>query len=154
MIDRKKLQDFIESRLEGTDAFLTDLSVSPDNNITVEIDSDTRVDLDFCILLTKAIEGEFPRDDEDYELEVGSAGLTSPLKTPRQYAKNIGNDLEVLTTGGRKLRGELTDAGDTSFTLQYTVREKQEGAKRPVDVTHTETIPYSEVKTARYDLKF
>ncbi len=44
MIDKKALATFIESRLEGTDLYLVDLKVTPDNVISVEIDSDTSVD--------------------------------------------------------------------------------------------------------------
>lgn len=154
MIDKEALKKFVESRLENTPFFLTDLRVSPANEIVVEIDSDDSVDIDFCMELTRAIEAEFSRDDEDYELEVGSAGLTSPLKTRRQYLKYIGEELDVLTTDGRKLRGVLREAGDDTFTLSVTAKEKPEGAKRPVLVEKDVIIPYAQVKKAVYVLKF
>ena len=70
--------------MEGTDLFLVDVRISKDNNIVVEIDSDTSVDIDECIRLNRLVESEFGRDEEDYELEIGSAGLTSPLRERRQ----------------------------------------------------------------------
>ena len=152
MIDKEALKKFVESRLGNTPFFLTDLRVSPANEIVVEIDSDDSVE--FCMELTRAIEAEFSRDDEDYELEVGSAGLTSPLKVRRQYLKYIGEELDVLTTDGRKLRGVLREAGDDTFTLSVTVKEKPEGAKRPVTVEKDVIIPYAQVKKAVYVLKF
>lgn len=154
MIDKEALKKFVESRLENTPFFLTDLRVSPANEIVVEIDSDDSVDIEFCMELTRAIETEFSRDDEDYELEVGSAGLTSPLKVRRQYLKYIGEELDVLTTDGRKLRGVLREAGDDTFTLSVSVKEKPEGAKRPVTVEKDVIIPYAQVKKAVYVLKF
>lgn len=105
MIDKTALTAFIEGRLENTDLYLVDVEVTPANEIRVEIDSDASVDIDRCVELTREIEQEFDRDVEDYELEVGSAGLTSPFKVLRQYEKNIGNEVEVLAADGRKYRG-------------------------------------------------
>ena len=91
MIDKSALTAVLERGMEGTDLFLVDVRISRDNNIVVEIDSDTSVDIDECIRLNRLVESEFDRDEEDYELEIGSAGLTSPLRVERQYHKNEGN---------------------------------------------------------------
>lgn len=154
MLDKSKLKDFIESRLEGTDCFLTELKVTPSNEVTVEIDSDSRVDLDFCIALNRAIEEAFPTDEEDYELEVGSAGLTSPLKMPRQFKKFIGYEMEVLAADSKKYTGVLTEADDEGFRLRTKVKVKHSDQKRPV-VEETEMhFPYSEARKVTYLLKF
>ncbi len=90
MIDKQLLTQTIEEAIAGTSLFLVDVKVTPDNNITVEVDSREGVDIDECVNLTRAIEARFDRDVEDYELEVGSAGLTSPFKVKAQYEKNTG----------------------------------------------------------------
>lgn len=154
MLDKKELTDFVEKQLEGTGYFLTDLTISPTNEIKVEIDSLTPGDIEECVRLTRAIEGAFDRDTEDYDLEVGTAGLTSPLKVRRQYEKYIGQDLEVLTTDGRKLHGMLRTVSDDDFTLSVKQKVKKEGMKKPVIETEDLTIPFSLVKKAIYDLKF
>lgn len=154
MLDKKELTDFVEKQLEGTGYFLTDLTISPTNEIKVEIDSLTPGDIEECVRLTRAIEGAFDRDTEDYDLEVGTAGLTSPLKVRRQYEKYIGQDLEVLTTDGRKLHGMLRTVSDDDFTLSVKQKVKKEGMKKPVIETEDLTIPFSLVKKAVYDLKF
>lgn len=154
MIDRQALSQFIESRLEGSDCFLVDLKIGADNEITVEIDSDSRVDIERCVELTHEIEGEFDREVEDYSLEVGSSGITSPFKVLRQWKKNVGNDIEVLTADGRKLRGTLRAASDDSFTLGVTEKVRREGSKRPVEETRDVEIPYADVKRAECMLKF
>lgn len=154
MTDSKALRQFIESRLEGTEYFLVDLTVSGDNEIKVEVDSRDGVDIDFCIDLSRAIEEAFPRDDEDYELEVGSAGLTSTFKVRAQYEKNIGSKVEVLTADGRKLRGILSEADSDGFKLLVTEKVKPEGAKRPVEQTREEFFGYDSVKSVRCELDF
>lgn len=154
MIEKKELRDFVEDQLKDTEYFLTDLKVSPANEITVEIDSITPGDIEECVKLTRAIEEAFDRDVEDYELEVGTAGLTSPLKVKRQYEKYIGQDLEVLTADGRKLHGMLRKADDNGIILSIQQKVKKEGSKKPVIEATDLDIPFSNIKKAVYDLKF
>lgn len=154
MIDKNALAATLEKGMEGTDLFLVGVEISKDNKIEVEIDSDTAVDIDECIRLTRLVESEFDRDKEDYELEIGSAGLTSPLRTPRQYAKNAGNDVEVLTKDGRKLKGTLKSADESGFVLTVSKKEKPEGAKRPVVTAEDLAFGYDEIKYTKYIIQF
>ena len=154
MIDKNELRSFVEDKLKDTQYFLTDLKVTPTNEITVEIDSLIPGDIEECVKLTRAIEEAFDRDVEDYELEVGTAGLTSPLKVPRQYEKYVGQDLEVLTADGRKIHGMLRKVDDNGICLAIQQKVKKEGCKKPVIETIELNIPFSNIKRAVYDLKF
>ena len=141
MIDKSALTAVLERGMEGTDLFLVDVRISKDNNIVVEIDSDTSVDID-------------DRDEEDYELEIGSAGLTSPLRVERQYHKNEGNEVEVLTADGRKLKGILKSADADGFVLTVVKKVKPEGAKRPVEQEEDLRFGYNEIKYTKYVIQF
>ncbi|MDE6443120.1 MAG: ribosome assembly cofactor RimP [Muribaculaceae bacterium] len=154
MIDKTALAAFIEKQLEGTDLYLVELEIGSGNEIRVEIDSDTSVDIDRCVQLTREIEDEFDRDVEDYELEVGSSGITSPFKVVRQYVKNIGNEVEVLTKEGKKLKGMLKGADESGFTIVTEEKVKPEGARRPVVEKVEQTFPYGDVKYTKYLLQF
>lgn len=135
MIDKTKLTETVEAALAGTDNFIVSCSVGADNTIAVEIDSDSAVDIDTCAAVNRAIEAAFDRDAEDYSVEVCSAGITTPLKLRRQYVKNIGSLVEVLTADGRKLRGTLVGVAEGEplrFTLRTEQKVRPEGAKRPV----------------------
>lgn len=154
MIDKDKLHRFIEEELKQTPCFLVELSVSPGNEIRVEIDSDEAVDIDRCIALTRAIEAEFDREEEDYELEVGSAGLTSPLRVEAQYRKNIGNMLDILTADGKKIKALLKAVNADGITIEMEQKVKKEGMKRPVVETMEKTLTYPEIKKAVYHLEF
>lgn len=156
MIDKAKLTEFIEGQIAGSDTFLVDVKVTPDNNITVEIDNAAGVDIDTCAALTRQIEGAFSRDEEDYQLEVGSAGLTSPFKVTAQYVKNIGNPVDVLTRDGRKLHGTLTSVSDdgTEFTIEIEQKVKEPGKKRPVLTMVPLTLSRDAVKQVTYRIEF
>lgn len=149
MIDKTELTQVIEHAIEGTDLFLVQVNVSRDNIITVDLDSTTRVDLEQCIMVNDAVHAAFDRDIEDYELTVGSYGITSPLLVRRQYYKNVGNEVEVLTRDGRKLKGTLTAANDDGFTIEIPTKIKPDGKKRPELVMMPETFDYEGVKYTR-----
>lgn len=153
-MDKKALVDFVENRLKDSEYFLVDLRVSPANEISVEVDSFGDIDIDFCVGLSKAIEEAFPRDDEDYELEVGSAGFTSPFKVRKQYDKNIGNEVEVLARDGKKYIGVLEEAGDDGFRISYEEKVKVPGAKRPEIHQMEKEFSYTEVNSVRYHFEF
>lgn len=155
MIDKDLLARTVEDAISGTDIFLVDVTVSPSNDITVEIDSPEGIDIDTCAAITRRIEETFDRDTEDYALEVGSAGLTAPFKVRGQYLKNIGNEVELLTRDGRKLQGVLTAVADNGdFTVAVPTKVKPEGAKRPqtVDVAHT--FSPADCKWVKYLINF
>lgn len=154
MIDQTLLRSFVEKELEGTDYFLVDLKVKPGNEIEVEIDSENPVDIEECERLTRSIEKEFDRDKEDYTLEVGSAGLTSPFKVKRQYDKYVGREVEVLPKDGKKVVGLLKQAGDDSFTVISREKVKKPDMKRPVEEDVEHTFKYDEIKYTKYLLKF
>lgn len=154
MIDKKKLTEVVEDAIKGTDMFLVDINVTPDNRVVIELDSETGMDIEACTAVTRKIEAEFDRDVEDYELEVGSAGLTSPFKVKAQYMKNLGNEVEVVTRDGRKLQGVLASVGAEDFTVEVPTKVKHEGAKRPVIEQVPNVIRFDNVKTAKYVIKF
>jgi ribosome maturation factor RimP len=154
MIDKKTLTDFVESQLQGTGYLPVDITVSPDNIIEVEIVHPDGVNIDFCVELTRAIEAAFDRDIEDYELQVGSAGLTSPFKIPQQYALNRGNEVEVLTKSGEKLKGVLGESNESSFAITMTRKVKKEGAKRTVMEEVVREFNYNEIKYTKCLLSF
>lgn len=155
MIDKQILQTEIEKNIEGTGLFLAP-SVSTDNRIVVEIDSARGVDIEDCTRLSRQIEQAFDRDVEDYELEVGSAGLTAPFKVRGQFEKNIGNDIDVLTRDGRKLSGVLDGINPEGTVFTFTVKEKvkEPGKKRPVIAERQIEMAVADTKSVRYAINF
>ncbi|MBQ9640483.1 MAG: ribosome assembly cofactor RimP [Bacteroidaceae bacterium] len=154
MIDKSKVRDLALEWLTGREYFLVDVEVDNQNKITVEIDHRDGVWIEDCCELSKFIEAHLDRDVEDYELEVGSAGIGQPFKVLQQYVNSIGYDVELLTADGKKMEGSMKDATPEGFTV--TVREKQrlEEKKRPVMVDVDKTFAYDEVKWVRSIIDF
>ena len=154
MIDKKIVSGIVNEWLEDKDYFLVDVSVSPDDKIVVEIDHAEGVWIDDCVELSRFIESKLDREEEDYELEVGSAGIGQPFKVLQQYLIHIGKEVEVLTREGKKLEGVLKDANEENMTLSIQKKVKPEGTKRPKLVEEDITYTYSEIKYTKYLISF
>lgn len=156
MIDKNLVVEAVNNFLLESPLFLVDVKVTPDNIVTVTVDSPEGVDIDQCVVLTRQIEEHFDRDVEDYELEVGSAGLTAPFTVAAQYNMNVGNDVEVLTADGRKLHGTLQEvnADCTQIVVTIPTKVKNEGEKRPHIENIPQTIDVANIKKIVRDIKF
>lgn len=154
MIDKILIKGIVEEYLPKTGMFLVDINIRPGNIIVVEVDSREGVSIDNCIAISKHIESKLDRDAEDFELEVGSAGISSPFKIPLQYEKNIGNEVEVLTKNGQKLTGILKENDEEGFTVTVTKMVKPEGAKKKVAVEEDLSFKYEEIKYTKYIIRF
>jgi len=154
MIDRNIVSGIVNEWLEDKEYFLVDVSVSPDDKIVVEIDHAEGVWIDDCVELSRFIESRLDREEEDYELEVGSAGIGQPFKVLKQYLIHIGKEVEVLTRDGKKLEGVLKDANEENMTLTVMKKVKPEGAKRPKLVEEDITYTYSDIKYTKYLISF
>ncbi len=154
MIDKALLNQVVIDKIIDTDYFIVDIKISVDNSIIVELDCKEGVDTDFCVSVLRHIESVFDREEEDYSLEVGSAGLTSPFKVLKQYQKNLGNDVEVLSKSGLKLSGVLIEADEDKFAIEIEKKVKPEGAKRKVIITERLEFLYEEVKYTKYNIRF
>ena len=154
MIDKNVVTRIVDEWLEGKDYFLVDVTVSPDDKIVVEIDHAEGGWIEDCVELSRYIESKLNREEEDYELEVGSAGIGQPFKVLQQYYIHIGQEVEVMTKGGQKLTGILTDAEVEKITVPQQKKVKLEGAKRPKLVEEDETFTYEQIKYTKYLISF
>ena len=125
MIDKRTVRQIVEEWLDGKDYFLVEVSVESGDKIVVEIDHAEGVWIEDCVDLSRFIESKLNRDEEDYELEVGSAGVGQPFKVLQQYYNHIGRQVEVKTKDGNKLIGELTDVNEDEITLALEKRDRK-----------------------------
>lgn len=154
MIDKSVVKKLVEEWLQDKEYFLVDIQISPDDKIVVEIDHVDGVWIEDCAELSRYIEEHLDRETEDYELEVGSAGLGQPFKVPQQYLNYIGKSVEVQELSGKKIKGILKTVDGNDFTVAVREKVKVEGKKRPVmqDVDHNYQM--DQVKYTKYLISF
>ena len=154
MIDKEQITSIAERHLEGSNRFIVGCKISPSNEVELIIDSDTSVDIEQCITLSRAIEAELDREKEDFELTVMSAGIGEPLATLRQYRKLVGRSVEVILKNGIKVLDKLDEVNEEAITLSYEEKQVVEGKKRKQLVTVTRTYPFEEIKSTAEWLDF
>ncbi len=146
MIEKGVITQLVEEKLASSDNYLVDVVVKPGNLIIIEIDNDEAVCIDDCVELSRYV--------EEFELEVGSAGVTSPFKVLRQYVKNIGNEVEMLLKSGVKLTGVLKSADENGVVVTVEKQVKPDGAKRKVTVREDQSYTFEEIKYTKYLIRF
>jgi len=151
---RERVEELLKTAFENhPELFLIDLSISSDNRIRVIMDGDKGVTVDDCVTISRAIEHHLDETD-DVSIEVMSAGLSEPLKLPRQYRKNIGRSLSVTKIDGEKIEGELISATEDECVLQWTTREPKPIGKGKITVTKEAVVPYKDIKEAKVMITF
>lgn len=151
----KKVHELLEKALaERPDFFLISCQIKPSNTIEVIIDGDNGVLVDDCIAFSRAIEHNLDREEEDFALQVMSAGVTEGLVHQRQYKKNLGRILAVKTIANEDFEGELTEVNENQFSLKWKAREPKPVGKGKITVEKVHSIPFSEVKKANVVIKF
>ena len=154
MIDKKRITELTEEWLKDKEYFLVDTDVNNDNKITVEIDHKDGVWIEDCCELSRYINEQCQPEIDDYELEVGSAGIGQPFKVLQQYINNIGYDVEMLTKDGKKKQGTLLSADEQQFVVCVEEKQKIEGKKRPEMVDVEYTYNYDDVKWVKAVIDF
>jgi ribosome maturation factor RimP len=155
MLKESTIKALINNGLEErNDLFLIDLKILPDNKINVIIDGDKGVSVEDCMLISRAIEHNLDREEEDFSLEVTSAGATSPIYEKRQYNKNIGRTLQIKLKEQIKIEGVLTEVGEDYIALEWKAREPKPVGKGKITVNKEAKIAFDDILEAKVIIKF
>ncbi len=152
---REKVENLLEEAFEENKSlFLIELKIDPGNHISVVIDGDNGVSVKDCIAVSRKVEHNLDREEEDFSLEVASAGVSQPLTLPRQYQKNIGRKLAVTTSEDKKIEGELVKVEEGRIFLEWKAREPKPVGKGKVTVKKEAVLPFEEIKEAKVVITF
>lgn len=134
--------------------YVTGIKISSDNKINVFIDGDEGVTIKDCVSLSRAIESELNRDQEDFSLDVSSHGAATPLVFPRQYKRHVGRELEILKADNIKVEGKMLQCDEEGIEIEVSSRENKTLGKGKTTVVRTYRIPYAEMKETKIKLKY
>lgn len=161
MIDTKKIVASAEAKMEGNELFkemfIVHCTCTPSNEVELFVDSDTKVSIDACVALSRAIEEDFDREVEDFSLTVASAGIGEDIRLLRQYPKLIGRSIEVQLLSGIKVIGKLLDASEEGVKVCFEQKQTVEmpsGKKKKQIVEVEESYSFDQIKYVREYLDF
>lgn len=157
MISKELVRKLAQERIDELDRgiFIVEITISSALSIHLEIDKEEGyVAIDDCVSVSRNVEHNLDREDDDFELEVSSAGIDQPLRVLKQFVKNVGREVEVLLNTGIKKEGVLLEADADQLTIETTRLEKVEGKKKKETIVEKETIPMSEIKETKIVISF
>jgi ribosome maturation factor RimP len=155
MLTIEKVSRLVEEKIKGSQMYLVDVKISATNKITVEIDSDSGISIQDCVEVSRFVEQNLDREEEDFELQVSSPGLSQAFKIFRQYNKNIGKNVEVLLKNGEKLEGALLSAKeDEGIVLEIEERIKDEKTKKKKTIRKVHSLDFEQIKETKIVISF
>jgi len=157
MISKQKVAELIYERIEELDngLFVVTLTISSMNKINIELDKHVgNVSVSDCMSVSRNVEHNLDREEQDFELHVSSAGLDQGLRVFAQYKKNIGRDVKVKLNEGGKFEGTMIDATPEQITLQTTRKEKIEGRKKKETIVEDHVFTMDQIKETKIVISF
>ena len=157
MINKEKVIALVEERMNelNNGLYIVELTISSANSIHVEIDKMVGgVTVTDCVSVSRNVEHNLDRDEEDFELHVSSAGLDKPLRHINQYIKNIGRRVEIVRKDGEKLEGEIIKITDDTMIIKDQVSKQIENKKKKVLVEEVTEVHFSDVKESKIVISF
>ncbi len=153
-MNQDKVKGLLQEALdENPTLFLIDLQFLSNNKIKVIVDGDNGVPLKECVRISRAIEHNLDREEDDFSLEVTTPDIAHPLTLKRQYKKNINRILKVKTDES-DFEGTLTEVNQESIVLFWKAREPKPIGKGKHTVEKTKEIPYDRIKEAKVKIVF
>ena len=154
-MNKEKIINLLNDALEENSAlFLIELKFLPENKIYVEVDGDNGVSLEECIRISRAIEHDLDREEEDFSLEVTTPDIANPLKVNRQYKKNINRILKVKLRDNTKVEGTLKSVDEDAIQLEWKTREPKPIGKGKITVVKKATVSFSDILESKVKIIF
>ncbi|MBB5335913.1 ribosome maturation factor RimP [Pectinatus brassicae] len=121
-----KAEKLVQDLLLNTEYELVDIEYIKEKNwyLRIYIDKDGGIDLDDCQKLSHEIDDEIEKQNiikDSYILEISSPGLDRQLKKDRDFERELGKDIDIVTytriDGKKKFTGKLTAFNAESVTI-------------------------------------
>jgi len=157
MINKEKIIELANQRINelNNGSYLVDVNISSNNSIIVEMDNlNNSVSINDCVSVSRNVEHNLDREEEDFELKVTSPGLDQPFKVVNQYYKNIGRKVKIIHLEHGSSEGVLKKVSDESITIEWEEKQSLDGKKKKIKVVKEKTINYKEIKETKLLISF
>lgn len=154
MITKELIENLVQEAIKETILFPIEITVNPDNKILIFLDSETNVSIDDCIKVSRFVEHSLDREEEDFALQVSSAGLDAPFKIMRQYQKNIGHDVEITKADGEKLIATLLEVSENAIKVKPLPPVSRKKTKNLPELPSEVELNFDAIKQTKIVISF
>lgn len=134
-----EIKKLAQALLKDEAHFIVDVVASFKGNpgkVLVIVDGDKGIGIDDCADLSRELSKALDETNliaGAFNLEVSTPGLDQPLKSNRQYVKNIGRNVRVRMAEKTE-EGKLTAVNDNSIQLIQTVGSGKKKEEKIVEI--------------------
>ncbi len=154
MVDSEKVKELVTQALDQQGAFLVDLKIAPDSRVNLKVDHKDGVTLEMLTAISRHVEHNLDREEEDFSLEVSSPGVGEPLMVREQYDKNVGRPIKVTTRDGETHRGDFEKFENDTLTITWKERVPKPVGKGKVTVKKELQVALQDVEEASIEIRF
>lgn len=132
-----------ELLLKSDSHFVVDVVVSLRSNpkkLLVILDGDQGITIDDCAEVSRLLSGRLDETnliDGAFMLEVSTPGLDQPLKTKRQYLKNVGRKVKVKTKS-KTVEGKLSAVQENNIEVLEQTGSGKKKEERAIEILFDE----------------
>lgn len=153
-MNQEKVKTLLQEALdENPSLYLIDLQFLANGKIKVIVDGDSGIPLSECVRISRNIEHNLDREEEDFSLEVTSPDISHPLKIQRQYIKNLNKVLKIKTEA-EDFEGVLSEILEDGIIIKWETREVKPVGKGKHTVEKTMTLPFVDIIEAKVKIIF
>ncbi|MBQ8443983.1 MAG: ribosome maturation factor RimP [Clostridia bacterium] len=100
-------------------------------NLTFYIDNENGIQIEDCEKVSKVIDSVIdeldPTDGQSYILSISSPGIDRPIKTDRDFKRNLNKEIKVTLfakqNGKKEFEGELISYNENEFVIREKDKE-------------------------------
>lgn len=145
----KRVIELVEEKITGRDdLFLVAVQLSGTNKLSILVDGDKGITIEDCAMISRHVGYHLEEEeliDTAYNLEVSSPGLDSPLRSERQYLKNIGRMVSVKLLTNEKREGKLLSYHQDGISIEETIKEKGKKSQKQENLIPLDQIAETKV---------
>lgn len=143
----QQVKNLVEEKItDRPDLFLVDVKMHTNGSLIVLVDGDQGIGVQDCAAISRHVGFHLEENnviEQAYNLEVSSPGVDFPLKSVRQFQKNVGRNLLLKLSDSSTKEGKLLFADEENIVIEEKTAVKGKKA------TFAEVqLPYNQLQEA------
>jgi ribosome maturation factor RimP len=144
-----KIKQWGNEYCEANGLFLVKVEQIADT-IEVSADGMENITIDQCGKLSRYIQNKLEEESDElltkFSFNVSSPGMSNPLLMPFQYKKRLGKKLEILTSEGIEIDGEVINVDEEKIKLSQFIPKNKKKKEEEKTIEHI--LKYTQIKKA------
>lgn len=132
-IENRVIELIEEKITDRPDLFIVDVKMHGSGLLTILMDGDQGIGIKDCADISRHVGFHLEEEnviEQAYHLEVSSPGIDTPLKSVRQYSKNIGRSVRVKLADGATREGQLISVDESGITIEESVKPARSAGEK------------------------